>query len=129
MMTDPIADMLTRIRNAQMARRSLVLVPFSKIKMRIAEILQREGYIGDITRQEGTPPMLSLVLKYTDRMPAIQEIKRESKPGHRMYRKAEEIPKVLNGYGRAIISTPQGLMTDKEAREKKIGGEVICSVY
>ncbi len=128
-MTDPIADMLTRIRNAQRAHKQCVLVPASKVKRSIAGILNKEGYIGNIKEVEGMPALLELELKYNGRRPAIQSIVRESKPGHRVYRKVEELPKVLNGFGIAIVSTSKGLMTNKEAKEQGVGGEVICSVY
>jgi small subunit ribosomal protein S8 len=129
MMTDPIADMLTRIRNAQKAQKGSLELPFSKLKLKIAEILKSEGYIGEIGTSESMPAMLTIELKYSGKRSAIQSITRESKPGHRMYKKAEEMPKVLNGYGMAIVSTSQGLMTANDARKKGIGGEVICSVY
>ncbi len=129
MMTDPIADMLTRIRNAQKAQKRSLEIPFSKLKVKIAEILKSEGFVGDVRVTEEMPKMLSIDLKYAGKSPAIQSITRESKPGHRMYRRADEMPKVLNGYGIAIVSTSQGLMTAKEAKKKGIGGEVICSVY
>lgn len=129
MMTDPIADMLTRIRNAQASHKRSLEIPFSKMKMQIAEILKKEGFIGEIGKVEGMPAMLTIELKYNGKRPAIQAIKRESKPGHRMYRKADEMPHILNGYGFAIISTSQGLMTVKDAKKKGIGGEVICSIY
>lgn len=128
-MTDPIADMLTRIRNAQKSRKKRVLVPFSKVKFAIAEILKTQGYIEAVTIEEGMPKMCALDLKYTGTVPAITSISRESTPGHRMYRKAEELPKVLNGFGIAIVSTSQGIMTAKEAQTKGVGGEVLCSVY
>ncbi len=129
MMTDPIADMLTRIRNAQKAQKRSLELPFSKLKMQIAEILKKEGFVGEIAQREGMPAMLTIELKYVGKRAAIQSISRESKPGHRMYRKADEMPNILNGYGVAIVSTSQGLMTGKEAKKKGIGGEVICSVY
>jgi len=130
MMTDPIADMLTRIRNAQAARKNAVEIPFSKAKLAIAEILKQEGYVGDIERLDTKPAAtLKMVLKYQGKQPMIQDLKRESKPGHRKYRRAGEMPKVLNGYGVAIVSTSHGVMTAKDAREKGIGGEIICSVY
>lgn len=129
MMTDPIADMLTRIRNAQSAGRKTVELPYSKLKMNIGDILVAEGYIGKMEKIDGKPATLLFGLKYIGKKPAIQSIKRESKPGHRMYRKAGDVPIVLNGYGIAILSTPQGLMTNKDARKKSIGGELICSVY
>lgn len=129
MMTDPIADMLTRIRNAFAAGKATVEVPLSKIKKAIAELMVREGYIEKVNVVEGTPSQLVLTLKYHGTKPTIQSIKRESKPGHRMYRKAEEMPRVLNDYGIAIVSTSKGLMTNKQARKDGIGGEVLCSIY
>lgn len=129
MMTDPIADMLTRIRNAQAVRKPSVTLPFSKVKKAIADILVREGYLASSEEQTDTPQTLKVGLKYDGKRPYIQSLKRESTPGHRMYRKADELPNVLNGYGIAIVSTSKGLMTDKEARQASLGGEVICSVY
>ena len=129
MMTDPIADMLTRIRNAQMAGSKHVEIPFSKIKRDIANILVKEGYVVDAKESGESQRVLVIGLKYEGKRPQIQAIKRESKPGHRMYKKSTELPKILNGYGIAIISTSQGLMTNKEAKEKGVGGEVLCSVY
>ncbi len=129
MMTDPIADMLTRIRNAQSNRQPQVAVPFSKLKMNVASILAREGFIGAVEKTEEQPIMLMIGLKYHGRTPAISAIKRESTPGHRKYVKADEMPRVLNDFGIAILSTSQGLMTNKEARKRGMGGELICSVY
>lgn len=130
MMTDPIADMLTRIRNAQLARRAIVEMPTSKVKKAIAEILSKENYLGKVEEVEGVPTgKLVIELKYNGKQPQIKSLVRESKPGHRKYRKADELPRILNGYGVAIISTSQGLYTDKEARKLGMGGEVICSVY
>ncbi len=130
MMTDPIADMLTRIRNAQMSRRGKVELPFSKMKKNIADLLSREGYLGKIEEVEAKPAkILVLELKYNNKKPVISSIKRESKPGRRVYCKADEMPKVLNNYGIAVVSTSGGLMTNREAREKGVGGEIICSVY
>ena len=129
MMTDPIADMLTRIRNAQAVRKSFVEIPFSKLKKNIAEILSVENYIGKVEVKDEFPKTLVLELKYKGKMPVISCIKRESKPGHRMYRKADELPHILNTYGLAVISTSQGLMSDKKARKMGVGGEVLCSVY
>jgi small subunit ribosomal protein S8 len=128
-MTDPIADMLTRIRNAQKAKKRSVEVAFSNMKMRIAEILAKEGYIGKVEKQDGMPAMLVIELRYDGKRPLIEAVNRESTPGHRMYRKADELPRVLNDYGIAIISTSRGLMTNKEARKLGVGGEVICSIY
>lgn len=129
MMTDTIADMLTRIRNGQMAKKRQVSLPFSKLKLAIAEILQREGYIGSIERVAGMPEQLVVGLIYHAGTPAIQKIDRASKPGHRMYRKADELPTVLSGYGMAVVSTSRGLMTVTEAKKLGIGGEVICTIY
>jgi len=129
MMTDPIADMLTRIRNAQMTRKRSVSIPFSKIKFALLTILSDAGYIGNLEKKDGMPAEIIAELKYNGNMPAITKIVRESKPGHRMYRKVQELPHVLNGYGLAIVSTSQGIMTVDEAKKKGLGGEVICSVY
>lgn len=128
-MTDPIADMITQIRNGQMAGKRQIKLLFSKLKLAIAEILSAEGYIGKVEKMEGIPVMLTLELKYQGNLPAIRSIARSSKPGHRMYRGVEELPTVLSGYGIAIVSTPQGLITNKEAKKRGIGGEVICTVY
>jgi len=130
MMTDTIADMLTRIRNAQMAGLGGLELPYSKTKLALAEILKTEGYLSNVTRIEAKPQdKISIDLMYHGKRPAIQHIKRESTPGHRMYRGAGELPKVLNGYGIAIVSTSQGMMTNVEAQKRGIGGEIICSVY
>lgn len=129
MMTDTIADMLTRIRNAQRARKGSVEMPFSKLKLAIAELLATQGYVGKVEKTADVKAQLVIELKYSGKKPAIQEITRLSKPGHRMYRAADELPTVLNGYGFAIISTSRGLMTATEAKKLGLGGEVICSVY
>ena len=136
-MTDPIADMLTRIRNASAVKKYDVLVPMSKIKHEIAKILKREGYIADVAmaKKEGKRKgaqfdELRLILKYKKSgRPHIASLKRISKPGRRVYVGKDELPKVLNNLGIAIISTSQGLMTNKEARKKGLGGEVICEIY
>ena len=128
-MTDPIADMLTRIRNAQKAGKRSVLIPYSRLKQAIADLLAREGYVGEVKKVTETKPMLSVDLKYHGQKSAIQSIVRLSKPGHRMYRTADELPTIINGYGLAIVSTSRGLMTSAEARKLGIGGEIICSVY
>jgi len=127
-MTDSIADMLTRIRNAYSARKERVEIPFSKMKETVAEILLREGYVQALNKS-ATTAQLVLTLKYNGRRPAVQSIQRESKPGHRQYRKKAELPNVLNGYGIMIVSTSRGIMTNKEAKKLGIGGEIICSVY
>ena len=130
MMTDPIADMLTRMRNALMTKKREVVIPYSQLKYRVAEILRDHGYIADVQKQEGAPaPHLVIGLKYRADGPAIQSIMRESTPGRRVYRRSIELPKVLNGYGIAVVSTSQGIMTAEEARKRGIGGEVMCSVY
>jgi len=130
-MTDPIADMLTRIRNASAARHEKVEMPFSKMKLSIAEILKREGFIGDYEVVKGESyDTLRLFLKYgPNREQLINGIKRISKPGLRVYTRRTEIPRVLGGLGIAIISTSKGLLTDREAREKNVGGEVIAYVW
>jgi small subunit ribosomal protein S8 len=129
--TDPIADMLTRIRNGSSARHEKVVVPASRLKMRIAEVLKDEGYIQDFVRHEdGVQGSITILLKYTpDREPAISEIKRVSKPGLRRYVPTTEIPRILNGLGIAILSTSKGVMVDREARKQKVGGELICTVW
>jgi small subunit ribosomal protein S8 len=129
--TDPIADMLTRIRNGSSARHEKVVVPASRLKMRIAEVLKDEGYIQDFVRHDdGVQGSITILLKYTpEREPAISEIKRVSKPGLRRYVPTTEIPRILNGLGIAILSTSKGVMVDREARKQKVGGELICTVW
>ncbi|MFQ6016119.1 MAG: 30S ribosomal protein S8 [Anaerolineae bacterium] len=129
--TDPIADMLTRIRNALMARHAEVLVPASKMKIAIAAILKEEGYIQDFHVTEDKPQgMVRIRLKYMDdREPVLTGLKRVSKPGCRVYTKAKEIPYVLSGIGVAILSTPKGVMTDRKARRLNVGGEVLCYIW
>jgi small subunit ribosomal protein S8 len=130
-MTDPVADMLTRIRNASSARHEKVLVPKSRLKVRIAEVLKEEGFIKDFTvHQDGAQGAITILLKYSaDREPAISDIKRISKPGLRRYVPNDSIPRVLNGMGIAILSTSKGVMADREARKQKVGGELICTVW
>jgi small subunit ribosomal protein S8 len=129
--TDPIGDMLTRIRNASSARHEKVLVPKSRLKVRLAEVLRDEGFIKDfVVHQDGVQGAITIVLKYSaDREPAISDIKRVSKPGLRRYVPTESIPRVLNGMGIAILSTSKGVMVDREARKQKVGGELICTVW
>jgi len=130
--TDPIADYLTRIRNAQMAGHSIVEIPSSKIKKAITEILYEQGYIlkYKFETEEGKHGLIKIALKYDflTKKPVIRELIRVSKPGLRQYRKSTEIPRVINGLGIAIVSTSRGLMTDKKAREEKVGGELLCFV-
>lgn len=128
-MTDPIADMLTRIRNGQSARKVSVSMPASKAKEAVAQVLQDEGYIvGFATDGEGATKELTVELKYFEGVPVIEHIQRASKPGLRVYRGKDELPKVLGGLGVAIVSTSAGVMSDRQARAKGIGGEVICVV-
>ena len=128
-MTDPIADMLTRIRNGQKARKVSVPMPASKVKEAVAKVLQDEGYIiGFSTDGEGTKKELTIELKYFEGVPVIETIQRASKPGLRIYRGKEDLPKVLGGLGVTIVSTSAGVMSDRQAREKGIGGEVLCVV-
>ena len=128
-MTDPIADMLTRIRNAQRSEKQSVAMPASKLKSAIAQVLKDEGYIEDfaVREQEGRP-QLEISLKYYAGKPVIERIERVSRPGLRIYRPKDELPKVMNGLGVAIVSTSRGVMTDRKARGMGVGGEVLCIV-
>jgi small subunit ribosomal protein S8 len=128
-MTDPIADMLTRIRNAQMAEKVAVSIPSSKLKVAIAKVLKDEGYIDDfVVRDSSGKAELDIALKYYAGRPVIERIERVSKPGLRVYKGKDDLPKVMNGLGIAIVSTPQGVMTDRRARAANTGGEVLCIV-
>ena len=128
-MTDPIADMLTRIRNGQKARKVAVAMPASKAKEAVAKVLKDEGYItGFSTEGEGAARQLTVELKYFEGAPVIETIQRSSRPGLRIYRGKEDLPKVLGGLGVAIVSTSAGVMSDRQAREKGVGGEVLCIV-
>ena len=128
-MTDPIADMLTRIRNGQKARKASVSMPASRAKEAVAKVLKDEGYITSYTSDgEGASKQLSIELKYFEGVPVIERIERASRPGLRVYRGKEDLPKVLGGLGVAIVSTSAGVMSDAQAREKGIGGEVLCIV-
>lgn len=128
-MSDPIADMLTRIRNAQMVEKVSVSMPSSKVKVAIAQVLKDEGYIDDFAvRADGAKAELNIALKYYAGRPVIERLERVSKPGLRVYRGRNEIPQVMNGLGVAIVSTPKGVMTDRKARATGVGGEVICYV-
>ena len=132
-MTDPIADMLTRLRNGAVATPATVRMPSSKLKESLAAILRQEGYIADFTVSDDTPRpgrVLEITMKYTpERAPTISGLRRVSKPGLRVYSKADRLPRVLGGLGVAVLSTSQGLMTDREARKQKVGGEVLCYVW
>ena len=131
-MSDPVADMITRIRNGLQVRRDFVEVGASRVKRSIAEVLSREGYIGDvrnITARTGHPS-LRIFLKYDDDgLPAIQRIGRISKPGRRVYSGVQEIPRVLNGLGISVLTTSQGILSDREARAQGVGGEILCEVW
>ncbi len=130
MYTDPISDFLTRIRNAQEAHHLSLLVPGSRMKFALAKILEREGYVASVmSHQDGHRSSIEVVLKYVDKVPMIRSIKRISTPGRRVYRKSSELSPVLSGQGISIISTSAGLMTNKEARKRKLGGEVVCDIY
>ncbi|MGB5490788.1 MAG: 30S ribosomal protein S8 [Woeseiaceae bacterium] len=128
-MTDPIADMLTRIRNGQKARKVTVTMPASTAKEAVAKVLKDEGYIvGYATDGDGSKKELSVELKYFNGVPVIETIQRSSRPGLRIYRGKEDLPKVLGGLGVAIVSTSAGVMSDRQARERGVGGEVLCIV-
>jgi small subunit ribosomal protein S8 len=128
-MTDPIADMLTRIRNAQTAEKTSVAMPSSHLKVAIATVLKDEGYIEDFAvRENAGKPLLDINLKYYAGAPVIEKIERISRPGLRVYKGCSDIPRVMNGLGIAIVSTPKGVMTDRKARATGVGGEVLCIV-
>ena len=129
-LSDPIGDMIARIKNAQMRNHKKVQLPSSKFKLKIAEVLKNEGYIIDCkVSSEKNKPELQISLKYNSGNPVISSIQRISKPGRRIFSSAESLPKINNGLGFAIISTPEGVMSDMDARKKKIGGEIICKVF
>jgi small subunit ribosomal protein S8 len=130
-MSDPLGDMLTRIRNGQRARMSVVSSPHSKLRSNVLEVLKREGYIRGWSESEMRKGLheLRIELKYHEGEPVIKEIKRVSKPGRRVYTKIKDLPRVYNGLGIAILSTPQGVMSDSEARTANVGGEVLCRVF
>jgi len=128
MMTDPIADMLTRVRNAQSASKFDVTMPSSKLKMAIAKVLKNEGYITDFSSDGAAKPSLTITLKYYEGRAVIDDLKRVSRPGLRIYKNKHELPKILNGLGIAIISTSAGVMTDRQARDTGRGGEILCTV-
>lgn len=130
-MTDPLGDMLTRIRNGQSAKRDWVLAPASRLRSNVLEVLKREGYIRGFAQREVRPGVseLRIELKYHEGEPAIRQISRVSRPGRRVYAKIKDLPRVFNGLGIAILSTPRGVMSDSEARAAKVGGEVLCQVF
>ena len=128
-LSDPIGDMLARIKNAQMRSHSKVSLPSSKFKAKIADVLKSEGYIIDYKINDDKKPSIEINLKYNSGNPVINTIERVSKPGRRIFSSASSLPKINNGLGIAIVSTPKGVMTDVDARKKKLGGEIICKVF
>ena len=128
-LSDPIGDMLARIKNAQARNHSKVSLPSSKFKVKIADVLKSEGYIIDYKIMDDKKPSIEINLKYNSGNPVINTIERISKPGRRIFSSASSLPKINNGLGIAIVSTPQGVMTDVDARKKKLGGEIICKVF
>lgn len=131
MMTDPLADMLTRIRNGQRARKSTVTAPASKLRAAVLDVLEREGYIRGYARAEpdAGKPVFSVELKYHEGRPVIAELQRVSKPGRRVYSGIADLPRVYGGLGISILSTPRGVLSDNEARRENVGGEVLCRVF
>jgi small subunit ribosomal protein S8 len=127
MNTDPISDMLTRIRNAAMAKKAEVVLPYSRVKFDILKILEREGFISGVT--QSSPRELKLQVRYENGDPVVRGIKRVSRPGQRVYANYKELPVVLSDIGLAVVSTSQGIMTNKDARKRHLGGEVICEIY
>ena len=128
-LSDPIGDMLARIKNSLMRNHKKVKLPSSKFKIKLAEVLKNEGYIIDYNVTEEAKPNLEINLKYSSGNPVISSIERISKPGRRIFSSAESLPKINNGLGIAIVSTPKGVMTDVDARKQNIGGEIICKVF
>jgi small subunit ribosomal protein S8 len=130
-MSDPLGDMLTRIRNGQMAAKSAIKAPASKLRANVLEVLRREGYIRGFETVDlgGGKSELSIELKYHNGEPVIRELRRVSKPGRRIYKGVNDLPSVYNGLGIAIVSTPRGVLSDAEAREARVGGEVLCTVF
>ena len=130
-MNDPLSDLLTRIRNGQAARLSVIDSPASKLRTNVLEVLKREGYIRDysVKQQDNGIAQLNVELKYSEGQPVIKEITRVSKPGRRVYTQVKDVPRVYNGLGISILSTPRGVLSDKEAREANVGGEILCRVF
>ena len=128
-LSDPLGDMLTRIRNGQRARKNTISSPASRLRMNVLEVLRREGYIRGYVQGGEVHPELAIELKYHNGEPVIREIKRVSKPGCRVYSGVADLPRVYNGLGIAILSTPRGVLSDSEAREAHVGGEVLCTVF
>ena len=128
-LSDPIGDMLARIKNSQLRNHKIVKLPSSKFKIKLAEVLKNEGYIIDYKVNDDKKPIMQINLKYNSGNPVISSIERISKPGRRIFSSAESLPKINNGLGIAIVSTPKGVMTDIDARKQNIGGEIICKVF
>jgi small subunit ribosomal protein S8 len=128
-LSDPLGDMLTRIRNGQSAHKAAIRSPASRLRISVLEVLQREGYIRGYEREEDGHQELSIELKYHNGTPVIRELKRVSKPGRRVYSGVKELPRVYNGLGIAIVSTPRGVLSDSEARDAHVGGEILCTVF
>jgi small subunit ribosomal protein S8 len=128
-LSDPLGDMLTRIRNGQAAQKTTVTSPASRLRVNVLEVLAREGYIRGYNRDEGLRGALSIELKYHNGTPVIRQLRRVSRPGRRVYSGVKDLPRVYNGLGIAILSTPRGVMSDAEAREAHVGGEVLCTVF
>ena len=128
-LSDPLGDMLTRIRNGQAAHKPAVTSPASKLRENVLEVLAREGYIRGYNREEGPQGALSIELKYHNGAPVIRQLKRVSRPGRRVYSGVKDLPRVYNGLGIAILSTPRGVMSDSEASEAHVGGEILCTVF
>ena len=128
-LSDPLGDMLTRIRNGQAAHKPAVTSPASRLRENVLEVLAREGYIRGYNREEGPQGALSIELKYHNGSPVIRQLKRVSRPGRRVYSAVKDLPRVYNGLGIAILSTPRGVMSDNEAREAHVGGEILCTVF
>jgi small subunit ribosomal protein S8 len=128
-LSDPLGDMLTRIRNGQAANKPAVTSPASRLRENVLEVLAREGYIRGYNREEGPHGALSIELKYHNGAPVIRQLKRVSRPGRRVYSGVKDLPRVYNGLGIAILSTPRGVMSDSEAREAHVGGEILCTVF
>lgn len=129
--SDPIGDLITRIRNGQSARLKAISTPASKMRANLLEVLKREGYIREytVTQNENGSADISIELKYSEGQPVIRDIKRVSKPGRRVYSPIKDVPRVYNGLGISILSTPRGILSDKEAKEANVGGEILCRVF
>lgn len=128
-LSDPLGDMLTRIRNGQSAQKNAIASPSSRLRMNVLEVLKREGYIRGFSREDEGHKELSIELKYHNGEPVIKELRRVSKPGRRVYSGVKDLPRIYNGLGIAILSTPRGVMSDAEAREAHVGGEILCTVF